>query len=322
MRIITTLDQCGASDYAVLLRTLARWAANVERLRITAITGDLDAETGALLRAQVHELRHFNDFQVVHDFAPFLPRLRHPIGKFAKLFFALEHLQDADDADTVLFLDPDTYVQRPLNELERLASNEILLFGYQFQNIHHPFRPNARLAVADAFDAPGPWRASYFYELNTGVILGTVRAFKNAIGPFREFVLHSEYLKTLDEILINHWHDQDFFRYYFRKTLPLNIGTLGLEHVYTTTHGAAHCLYFDSIRSRYVTAWGVVPYVIHMAGGSFSRIPWKHEWMRPPKQKKEASPAQKRSFIKRALDLSPMDIIRMAQRFLNRIFVS
>ncbi len=319
MRIITTLDQCGASDYAVLLGTLARWAANVERLRITAITGDLDAETRALLQAQVHEFRHFDDFQVARDFAPFLPHLGHPIGKFAKLFFALEHLQDADDADTVLFLDPDTYVQRPLNELERFASDDILLFGYQFQNIHHAFRPNARLAVADAFDAPGPWRASYFYELNTGVVLGTVRAFKDAIGPFREFVLQSEYLRSAERLLNNHWHDQDCFRYYLRKTLPLNIGTLGLEHVFTTTHGAAHCLCFDPVRSRYVTAWGVVPYVVHMAGGSINRIPWKHEWMRPPKPSKQSSPSRETSILKRLLDLSPLDIIRIARRFIRRI---
>ncbi len=321
MRIITTLDQCGASDYAVLLGTIAKWAEKVDRLRITAITGDLDAETRTMIQPQVHELLHFENFQVSRDFATFIPHLGHPIGKFAKLFFALEHLQDADDADTVLFLDPDTYIQRPLKELERFASDEVLLFGYQFQNIHHPFRPNARLAVADAFDAPGPWRASYFYELNTGVILGTVRAFKNAIGPFREFVFQSEYLRTVEKILINHWHDQDFFRYYLRKTLPLNIGTLGLEHVFTTTHGAAHCLSFDAVRSGYVTAWGVVPYIVHFAGGSLDRIPWKHEWMRPPQQKKDASPAQKRSFLKRALDLSPLDIIRTARRFLGRIFV-
>lgn len=318
MRIITTLDQCGASEYAVLLGTITRWAASVERLRITAITGDLEPETRAMLEPRVHELLHFEEFQTTRDFAPFLPHLGHPIGKFAKLFFALEHLHDADDDDTVLFLDPDTYVQRPLNELERLASGGVLLFGYQFQNIHHTFRPNARLAVADAFDTPGPWRASYFYELNTGVILGTVRAFKNAIAPFREFVFQSEYLRSVDNMFINHWHDQDFFRYYLRKTLPIDIGTLGLEHVFTTTHGAAHCLCYDPVHSRYITAWGIVPYVVHLAGGTISKIPWKHEFMRPPQQPRQASSSPKSSFMKRILDLSPLDIMRLARKRIGR----
>lgn len=299
MRIITTLDQCGASEYAVLLGTITRWAANVERLRITAITGNLEPETRAILEPRVHELLHFEEFQTARDFAPFLPHLGHPIGKFAKLFFALEHLQDADDDDTVLFLDPDTYVQRPLNELERLASGGLLLFGYQFQNIHHTFRPNARLAVADAFDTPGPWRASYFYELNTGVILGTVRAFKNAIVPFREFVLQSEYLRSVENVLIYHWHDQDFFRYYLRKTLPVNIGTLGLEHVFTAMHDTAHCLCYDAVQAQYVTAWGVVPYVVHLAGGSTSKIPWKHEFMRPPVRFKQNKTPELIPFSKR-----------------------
>ncbi len=277
MHIVSTMDDVGVGEYLTLVRSIRAHGGGIPRLKVIALTGNVTADSMKRVRQVADETRPFATFASYRRYDAFGDGLGHPLGKFAKLFFALEYFnENTPDDEMVMFLDPDVYVQRPLRQFVKFLDDDALLFGHEIQHSHHMARPNARLKVAHYFDDPGGWWATYVTEINTGVILGRAATFKRIMGDFENFVLKSDYFKkAMPRAGGARWHDQDFFRYFYRKTMRTDIGVLDLEQIFTTTRGAAKCLYFDMKRNQYRTVWGATPFVVHFAGGTLGKIPRK-----------------------------------------------
>lgn len=322
MHIITTLDECGVSDYLFLLNQINKCSDNPQQNTIVALCGDVSQTSSELIIQNGAIVDYFDSFETAHQLEKFKNYLGHPLGKIAKLLFLLEYLEKHPASDTVLFLDPDVFIQTRMSNIELFAQENVVLFGYQFENIHMPFRQNARLQVAQEYDEDTSWNATYFYELNTGVILGTKEAMVALLRRYKEFFFASDYLRNIADLTHDHWHDQDILRYFFRKTLPVDIGTFSLEHVYTTTNAAAYCLYFDVAKQNYFTAWGTKPWIIHFAGGTEPKVPWKHSWLRPTKKPvkpiSKPQPTAHKTLFRKILSTSILDILQFINKKLGR----
>ena len=97
--------------------------------------------------------------------------------------------------------------------------------------------------------------------------------FRRLMKDFENFVKNSHYLNIIDQIPNDYkWHDQDFFRYFYRKTMRTDIGVFDLEQVFTTTRGGAKCVNYDNKKKFYRTAWGKVPFMVHFAGGTLEKV--------------------------------------------------
>ena len=274
--VITTLDEVGVKEYLRMHSSLRQNSINVKNLKIIVLYGEtISTPSIKKLKNIVDVMQCFSEFQSYKYFdKKYGKKLFHPLGKLCKLFFMREFLEDcAKEKDIALFIDPDVIIQRPLNEFLSLIKENIVLFGHEVQLIHRPHSPNARLIKAELFDNCGPWQATYITEINTGINLSYVKSFCELIKIFENFVIKSEYFTKLKEIPNDYkWHDQDFFRYFYRKTMRLDIGVFDLDQVFTTTRGAAKCLTFDNSKNKYVTAWDRVPFMIHFAGGTFEKV--------------------------------------------------
>ncbi len=272
--IVSTFDECGVEEYKTLLRSIRQQSKGVD-IRLVGLYGEISTQSQKELAELVDDLRCFDTFETHEYFqSNYGKSLYHPLGKFAKLFFVREYIEaEAKPTDRVLFLDPDVVVQRPLKEFLKQVVPGVVLFGHEMQLIHHAHRDNLRLKVAERFDEIEGWKSTYITEINTGVNLSIAEDFLKLMADFEDFVKASEYLKVLDSIHDDvKWHDQDFFRYFYRKTLRLDIGCLDIGLVFTTTLGASKCLYFDVHTETYKTNWDAIPYVVHFAGGTMGKV--------------------------------------------------
>lgn len=318
MHIITTLDEVRVEDYLRLAGSLRQQRGELEGLTTVVLTGDVTAESADTLATHADRVESFREFEMYKQLHPHWKAIGHPLGKFAKLFFALEYIVSNNVDDVVVFLDPDTYVQRPLADFETLVIPGVLLFGHEMQHAHLAHRPSARLNVAKRFDKEGPWYATYYSEINTGVVLGRAEDYKSVIEAFQRFTLESDYFtKHMRQLKYDHWHDQDCFRYFLRKVMPMNVGVFDIDQVFTTTGGAARCLHRDPEHDAFVTSWDRLPYVVHFAGGTWATImaeapvadgsaqivyedetPWRRPFL------------HRHPLLLRILDTSPLDIAR------------
>lgn len=275
LHIVSTFDECGVCEYKTLLRSIRRNSNGMD-IRIVGLYGEISDQSKNELCELIDDLRCFDTYKSYSYFkSTYGERLFHPLGKFAKLFFVREYLETVvKPTDLILFLDPDTVLQRPLKEFIKYVVPGTVMFGHEVQHIHHLHRDNNRLQVAEKFDKIGSWKSTYITEINTGVNLSIVSDFLALMNDFEEFVVSSEYLKSIDDIRDGaKWHDQDFFRYFYRKTMRLDIGCAELELIFTTTLGASKCLYYDVPAEVYKTNWDAVPFVVHFAGGTMAKIP-------------------------------------------------
>jgi len=330
--ILSTIEEQGMADYRKLLESLKRHAPAARQLRLVAITGNLANASRKFINENTDIAVPFHELTSSKLFAQYAETLGHPLGKFAKLFYALDYIEAhvADDA-VVFFLDPDTLVQSPLDEIAELAETPVLFFGHELQHVHFSHNPNPRLKLAEEFDSSHGWKGSYFAEINTGVIFGKAHVFKRVMSDFLAFVLHSPYIQEVAaKISENHWHDQDFFRYFIRKTLREDIAVLDLNFIYTTTQAAAACIHYDDTYNVFCTNWGEVPAILHFAGGTrkFAEAP-NVLWDTPNRKYSIISPKAphylgKRPKIKpplylRILSKSPLDWVRVFKYHLLRI---
>jgi len=273
--IITTLDECSAIEYRNLIRNLRKQSKGLS-MRIVALYGDLEKKTRNEFARLTDDSRCFKEMDIYRHFETnYGAKLVHPLGKLAKLFFAREYIaQNVSERDLILFLDPDVFVQRPIREFVKLAQGGKVLFGHELAMLHSANQENARLAVAERFDKTIHWKNTYTAEINTGVNLSFATDFLRLTGDFEDFVRGSGYFNILDQVPDDlKWHDQDFFRYFYRKTQRSDIAVLDMEKVFTSTFGAAKCIYYDSDACVYRTVWDDVPYIVHFAGGSLVQIP-------------------------------------------------
>ncbi len=318
MLIITSLEEVGMPDFRCLLQSIRRCSAGLPALRIAACTGELSDESRHYLRRELDEVLPFESFEALKQYGVYGKALGHPIGKFAKLFFALEYVDRCgiEDEEIVLFLDPDTYIQRPLAEFIQNAEHGILLLGHEMQHNHLANAPSWRLKFAKLFDEEGPWWATYIAEVNTGVILGKAGVFRHVMRDFRSFVQESDYFeKAMSHAYGHRWHDQDFFRYFLRKTMRTDVGVLDLGEILTTTGGAEKCLFWDPAENLFCTVWDAVPYVLHFAGQARERIPGLPQEGGEPGKAPLLLP--RRSGPPRyspLLDTSPRDVARFVRR--------
>jgi hypothetical protein len=318
MQILTTLEECSVPEYSLLVDSLRRTAKGVDGLRVVALTGEVSATSSKHLGSIVDEVKSFFDFEIYRKLRTV--DLGHPVGKYAKLFLALEYLNssDAPASEVVLFLDPDTFVQKPLRALADLARSDMLLFGHELELVHTANSPSDRLAVAHRFDKPGAWHSSYFVEVNTGVTLGTVASFRRVVADFARFTEKTGYYtEALPRLENDFWHDQDFFRYFLRKALPVDVGVLGLDLVFTTIGSASRCLRFEPKLGRFVTSWGVQPHVLHFAGvtlGKVAGVPTAWVPQRDPTPAWARPRPSIRETVKRMLGVSPLDVARSVRR--------
>lgn len=315
MLIVTTLEECSVREYGLLADSIRRHRRGLD-LHMVALTGEVSEQSRMRLESEADEVQSFFDFETYRKLEPMQDGLGHPIGKYAKLFLALEYLENAADRqDVVLFLDPDTFVQKPLSDLAQLARDDVLLFGHELELVHYANAPSSRLAVGERFDENGAWNATYFTEINTGVTLGTHDSFRRVVSAFATFADESAYqTKARPAIVSDFWHDQDFFRYFVRKTLPVDVGVLDLSTVFTTTKGASRCVRFDDDERRFLTSWGVVPHVLHFAGVTLGQIKGVPEdWVpdRDPTPAWSRGRPSVRAIVKRVLDISPLDVARV-----------
>jgi hypothetical protein len=274
LHVITTFDECGLAEYIRMVDTLRTHLPKDMPCQIAALTGPLSTAGLARLADLDVAHRHFDTFEAYRHFEALDRPYHHPQGKLCKHFFAREYVEEtAAGDDLVLFLDPDTLVQRDLTPfLEKNIAGKVL-FGYEMNLSHTAHRNSGRLMVAKRFDAESAFDRSYITELNTGVVLGLAADFVRLMGDFYDFVLASPYFNTLDDLEDEaKWHDQDFFRYFYRSTLRADVATFEFNDVFTAVNIGARCLYYDVRTRAYKTVWGGKPAIVHFAGGTFHQI--------------------------------------------------
>lgn len=274
LHIVTLLEEPGAAEAPWLFASLRRWRDEAE-LHIHAICGSITEPTAMMLQREEVQRWDFGQFEIIETLKPYEEKLGHPLGKFAKLLLLEAWCQSAPLAedDVVMFLDPDTLVQRPLSAISALAHEEKLFFGHEIEPIHRGDKPGRRLLVARHWDSETPLPA-VCHEVNTGVILGHPDTYRAVLAAYRECLFASEYLAILGTFPVEeHWHDQDLFRYFLYRERPESVGVLALDTIYTTTHSANQLLAYDALTGCYVMPDGACPAVVHFAGATLGKIP-------------------------------------------------
>ena len=132
MHIITTLDEVRVEDYLRLAGSLSQQRGELEGLTTVVLTGDVTAESADTLATHADRVESFREFEMYKQLHPHWKAIGHPLGKFAKLFFALAYIVSNNVDDVVVFLDPDTYVQWHLAAFETPAGPGLRVdtFGY------------------------------------------------------------------------------------------------------------------------------------------------------------------------------------------------
>jgi glycosyltransferase involved in cell wall biosynthesis len=275
--VFTTLDEIAVTEYSEMIKSLRQNSKDLlNDLNVIALAGNTITEKSLIeLRRLADVTKKFSELQSYRYFKKkYDKNIYHPLGKFAKLFFMRDFIEKkCHPDDVVIFLDPDVIVQRHLRDFINLVQENVVLFGHEIDLTHYVHKKNARLCRAKIFDKSNGYLATYITEINTGVNLSYAKSFCKLINDFEIFVKESKYFEHLDSIPDgNKWHDQDFFRYFYRKNLRADIGTLKFDYIFTTTRIANKCIFFNKSKNKYITIWGEMPYIVHFAGGTRNQI--------------------------------------------------
>lgn len=145
---------------------------------------------------------------------------KHALGKLAKPAFIQYAIEKyAEENTVVLYLDPDIFIQGPIDRIFDMMDPEAVTFFRQEKDMNDTPWCVSQLHRCIV---NGHFKLSQFHsikeEINTGIIVGFADVMEKLVKDWSDFIAMPDMLRYAysDPQRNNAWHDQDYFRCFSR----------------------------------------------------------------------------------------------------------
>jgi len=200
---------------------------------------------------------------------------KHPFGKVGKPFIiraALRRQAVDKTSRTVMYLDPDVMVQRPIQPvLDRVAPDRLLIFAEPLGMHNNPWCASQLARHTTAMNRNTNDLEPIKEEVNTGIMIGPAKVIVALLDTWCAFMMQAEMrqFSRSDANRDNAWHDQDYFRCFLR-TAPRQQVRIASDSdvVHLCADGWRHYRFIPWMFSLYHrTSWRR-PTLVHLAGAT------------------------------------------------------